>query len=124
MSVKKIAPVEPYSITPEQSSSVSALEMAFGTTRLLPKPDQIPNEFFLNCPRTAAQDYLDLVNALFYNRPLPEMNLEFIGGHEQAAVVKCVRAHLVSREPKHDHKMAGVAFMLSQMIKLEPVNAA
>lgn len=112
-----------YSITPDQAASISAPERAFGTTRLLPSPDQIPAHFLSGRESSYARPYRLLVDALFYGDPLPQGNMEFINGHEQNSVVQCVQAHLASWEPKHEHKMAGVAYMLSLMATLELTDA-
>ncbi len=37
-------------------------------------------------------------------------------------VVRTVRAHLASFEPQHQHKIAGVAFLLSQMAIVQQGN--
>jgi hypothetical protein len=47
------------------------------------------------------------------------MEIEFHAGFEQEPVVRCVQAHLMSFAPKHENKIAGVAFMLRQMATLQ-----
>lgn len=62
---------------------------------------------------------------MFYGSELPNCNIEFLPGFgdEQAPadLNKCVRAHLQSFEPKHEHKMAGVGFMISCVCVLHPI---
>ena len=96
-----------YTLTPEQLESITPAEMAFSTTRLLPELKDIPKEFL------TGNVYTRLVNALFYGRPLPEGDIEMREGFSSEALNRAVRAHLQSWSPKHEHKMAGVAYMVS-----------
>lgn len=108
-----------YSITPAQAASITRLEMAFGTTKLLPPVEAIPASFL--CSTGEAKPYLDLVNALFYGLTLPAGEIELKDGLSAETLRECVLAHLRSFEPKHEHKMAGVAYMLSLLATLKPV---
>ncbi len=96
-----------YTLTPEQVRSVTDVEQAFGTTRLLPDWDDIPTDF------KEGNSYTALADAIFYGRPLPKGTLELVDGVSLADLNKCVRAHLQSFEPKHEHKMAGVGYLMS-----------
>jgi hypothetical protein len=96
-----------YHITPEQVASVTDLEVAFGTARLLPSKADIPKEFW------DGNIYTKLASAIFYNRALPAGSVMFHDGYAKDDVVKAVRAHLSSFEPDHDHKIAGVGYMMS-----------
>lgn len=96
-----------YVITAEQVASISDAELAFGTTKLLPNEEDIPEEFFGDNIHTR------LVNAIFYGKPLPAGDVQFNKGFEKDQTVKCIRAHLNSFGPKHEHKMAGVAYMIA-----------
>lgn len=110
--------MSPYTITPESLASITAPEMVFGTTKLLPPAETIPEQF-----NSGANIYVQLVSAIFYGTPLPKGEIEFHPGFEQEQVVRCVRAHLTSCEPKHEHKMAGVAYMLSLMADLQETSS-
>jgi len=97
----------PYALSPEQVASITDVELAFGTERLLPAWDDIPQAF---------QDgnlYTRIMDALFAGVPLPICDIEFRDGFIAAQVVRAVRAHLSSFAPKHQHKIAGVAYLLS-----------
>ena len=96
-----------YTLTPEQLESITPVEMAFSTTRLLPAMEDIPKEFL------KGNVYIRLVNALFYGQTLPEGDIEMREGFSFEALNRAVRAHLQSWSPKHEHKMAGVAYMMS-----------
>jgi hypothetical protein len=98
-----------YKITPEQVNSVDDVELAFSTTRLLPKWEDIPEEF------KSGNIYTQIAEALFYGNPLPDCSLEMIDGVEPQALNRCITAHLKSFGPKHEHKIAGVGFMLSSI---------
>jgi hypothetical protein len=54
-----------YTLTPENLKSITKLDTAFGTTKLLPPLEAIPKEFF-----ESANIYAQLVSDIFYENPL------------------------------------------------------
>lgn len=103
-----------YEITLEQVDSITDVECAFATVRLLPEMDDIPAEFF------AGNLYTALAQALFHGAPLPPCSVDLNEGVEPEKLNRCVRAHLMSFQPKHEHKIAGVGFMISKLCTLIP----
>lgn len=105
-----------YKLTKDDLASVSDLELAFSTERLLPCWEDIPEDFKKDNP------YSQLAEAIFDGRALPALEMEFLEGFEGDGVPqslnKCVRAHLQSFGPKHQHKIAGVGFMMAQVFRL------
>lgn len=114
--------ITPYAITTEQAASVTKPEVAFGTTRFLPALEAIPQTFLRSTGE--AKPYLELVNALFYGLQLPGGEIEIRAGLSAEGLRECITAHLRSWEPKHEHKMAGVAYMLSLLATLKPIAKA
>lgn len=106
-----------YTITPSDLETITDVDLTFGTTKLLPKTDNIPNDF-----RERGDDlpYFQVVNALFSGKPLVSGDVEFKDGFDPEKVVRVVRAHLASWEPKHEHKISGVAYMLKCMCTITP----
>lgn len=104
-----------YSINPEDLASITDLELAFGTTRFLPPADEIPEEFW------RGNDYTKLAEAIFFGRPLPDFEVLMKEGVEPSLLNKVVRSHLQSFEPKHEHKIAGVGYLIQNLSTLEPV---
>lgn len=108
----------PYLLTRPDLDSISDPELAFSTDRLLPAWDDIPSEF------KNGNLYTELVSAIFYGRELPSADLAFRSGFDDAgapsALNRCVRAHLQSFAPKHQHKIAGVGYMVAQVCELTP----
>lgn len=104
-----------YTVTREDLASISDVELAFSTEKLLPAWEEIPQDF------KDGNEYTALAEALFHNRPVPDTEVEFLGGFEDdgapAALNKCVRAHLQSYSPKHQHKIAGVGYMMSKVFR-------
>jgi hypothetical protein len=105
-----------YTITPEQAASVTQVEQAFGTTRLLPPFDALPLAFQEGTGEAVV--YHQLVDALFYGRPLPDGDIEMHPGVTAESLRNCTMAHLRSFEPSHQHKIAGVAYMVSRLATL------
>lgn len=106
-----------YTIMPADLDAITDVEVAFGTTKLLPKMEQIPADF-----KERGDDliYFQIVNSLFCGTPLPKGNVVFNEGFEQGKVVRAARAHIASWEPKHEHKTIGVAYMLKCMCTITP----
>ncbi|KQW19801.1 MULTISPECIES: hypothetical protein [Pseudomonas] len=103
-----------YSLTPEQIASITKPEVAFSTERLLPAWADIPDEF------KNGNIYTELASAIFYGTKLPPGTIEFNEGFTPEALNNCVRAHLQSFGPKHEHKIAGVGFMIASACTLVP----
>lgn len=97
-----------YTVTPDEIASISDAEMAFSTERLLPSWEDIPEEF------QRGNLYTELATAIFYGLELPVSEIEMKEGFEPQALNRAVRAHLQSFGPKHEHKIAGVGYMIAQ----------
>lgn len=106
-----------YKLLRENVADITDVEHAFGTTKLLPAVDDIPQEFI------AGNKYTELSSCLFRGDKLPNYVVIFNEGFGDLDIVKdlnrCVHAHLRSFEPKHQHKIAGVGYMISKVCKLE-----
>ncbi|NBK98199.1 MAG: hypothetical protein EOM50_09285 [Erysipelotrichia bacterium] len=106
-----------YSITPSDLEKISDVDVSFGTTMLLPKEKDIPEDFK---DYGKNEIYFKIVNSLFYGFTPPDADIEFKDGFDPNKVLRVVRAHLASWEPKHQHKTAGVAYMLKSMCTIMP----
>lgn len=103
-----------YHLTPDLIDSITAPEWAFSTERLLPAWEDIPADF------KQGNSYTELAEAIFYNRPIPNGEIELFAGVDAEKLNRCIRAHLQSFGPKHEHKIAGVGFMISCACTLHP----
>lgn len=102
----------PYAVTPEDMASISDVELAFSTERLLPAWGDIPAEF------RKGNLYTKLAEAIFFGLDLPECEIEMKEGFEPQILNRAVRAHLQSFGPRHEHKIAGVGYMIAQAVIL------
>jgi len=84
-------------------------EIAFGTAKALPVYDSLPEEF----QRHNGTKWNELVSAMFFCG-LREIDATPKEGVDEEKAWRAIRAHLGSWEPKHEHKEAGVAYMMSQ----------
>lgn len=92
--------------------SVNKLEVVWGTTRLLPPKDEIPEEFY------KGNVYTQLADAMWCGEPKPNGEVTINPGFEEVPftnIQACIMAHLKSFDPQHEHKIAGVGFMISKM---------
>lgn len=103
-----------YFVSAEQISSITDVELAFSTTRLLPAWEDIPKAY------REGNLYTELAEAIFFGREMPRCGIELHDGIESQALNRCVRAHLQSFEPKHEHKIAGVGYLMAQACTLHP----
>lgn len=100
----------------EVPKGLNALDVAFGVKPPLPTWDEIPDEF-----KRSSNKYARVASSLFFNGGrLADFGLEVKDGLDDGDVMRAIRTCLGSFEPKHEHKEAGVAFMLSQWCDGEP----
>lgn len=104
-----------YALTLEDLTSITDPEHAFGTTRLLPPWEEIPDEF------KRGNQYTRLATAIFFGNDLPDGECTFLDGFEGGgpALNRAVRAHLRSFAPNHEHKIAGVGYLISKAMRFE-----
>lgn len=108
----------PYQLTRDAISTISDVEIAFGTTKLLPPFDEVPESF------KRGNEYTRMLDCLFANVPLPDANVEFLEGFDDldapALLARVVQAHLRSFQPSHEHKIAGIGYLLSKACRITP----
>jgi hypothetical protein len=89
------------------------LDLAKGTSKFLPKQQQIPEEFY------RGNVYTQVVEAIYFEDPLPaglvKIRPEFQLPNAIRQMQIFVLGHLRSTEPTHEHKIAGVSYMLHKM---------
>jgi hypothetical protein len=91
---------------------VSDAEMAFGTTKLLPKSSEIPEGFDF----MGESKWNKLFSDMFF-LGLESLDVTPKEGVDSNAALRCIKAHRGSWEPKHEAKEAGVAYMMSVLFE-------
>ena len=91
---------------------ISDAEMAFGTTKLLPKSSEIPEGFDF----MGESKWNKLFGDMFFVG-LESLDVVAKEGIDTNAALKCIKAHMGSWEPKHQDKEAGVAYMMSVLFE-------
>lgn len=89
--------------------TISDLDMGFGTVKGLPDYTQIPAEF----KRMGGTKWNDLFADWFYSG-LKSIKLTMNEGVDRTDAMRHIRALMASFEPKHEHKEAGVAYLMSK----------
>ena len=101
----------------QNMNTITDVEIAFGTTKLLPPFDAVPDEF------KRGNDYTRLLDHLFSGQPLPDGEIVFREGFDDteapALLNRVVMAHLRSFEPKHEHKIACLGYLVSQACEVQ-----
>lgn len=107
-----------YNLTRESLNTITDAEIAFGTVKLLPPYAEVPDDF------KRGNHYTDVMNCLFFGKALPEIEMEFREGFQDNEALiqlnRVVSAHLRSFAPKHEHKIAGLGYLLSLVCVLHP----
>ena len=107
-----------YKLQREALNTITDLELAFGTTKLLPPFELVPEQF------RRGNAYTRLLDCMFSGAPLPDAEVAFRPGFDDPdasmLLARAVRAHLRSWEPKHEHKIAGLGYLISQACEIRP----
>ncbi|MDR6884875.1 hypothetical protein [Bacillus sp. 3255] len=92
---------------------VNGLSIAFGgdMSKLLPAMSDIPKEF-----KEGRTKWNDLVGTWFY-RGLKNTQFKPKDGIDKNKALRHVKAIMGSWEPKHEHKEAGCAYLLSEFFE-------
>lgn len=101
---------------------INALDLAFGDIKYLPKMDDIPKEFHDRYDNI----YCKVINQWFFNGYIKAESIATITPKEGIDKVEAQRALAVilrSFAPKHEHKVAGCAYLLSQWFNVEAIEA-
>ena len=91
---------------------LSDVDLAYGTTKGLPSYAKLPDEF----RRHDGTPWNKLVSAMFFSG-VKGLQFSPQPGVDADKAFRHIRALLASWEPKHEHKEAGVAFLMSQYFK-------
>lgn len=87
---------------------ITKLDVAFGTTQGLPAYASIPDEF-----KRGRTKWNELFSAWFFSG-LTGLRVAPSPGVDRDKAIAHIRALMASFEPSHEHKEAGVAFLMSQ----------
>ena len=121
MSTKKPVkpePKKPWTLTPSDVTSLTGPEKVWGTTKFLPPEDEIPEAFW------KGNIYTRLVDSMWANeeRPKGQVNIrEQFKGIPFPVLHGFIMAHLTSFQPKHEHKIAGTAYMVYAMMEITAI---
>lgn len=105
-----------YTLTREALETITDVEMTFGTTKLLPAFEQVPEEF------KRGNAYTEILDCMFAGMPVPDGKVEFRPGFNDPEtpklLLRVISAHLCSFAPKHEHKIAGLGYLISQACEI------
>lgn len=106
---------EPPKLMPQP---VDAIQAAFpaGVMHLLPKWSEIPKEF----DHWGNNEWVKFVSGWFFEGVQREVLWEPNDGIDLAAAQKHLATIMRSWEPKHEHKIGGVAYLMSLWFKKVP----
>ncbi len=102
---------EPAHVGPEQLDQITMFELLFSTTRFLPPYSAIPDSF-----KFGNTKWNRLFSDWFYSG-VTDLQLTPKGEVDVKKALRVIKAHMISFEPSHGHKEAGVAYMMSQLFE-------
>lgn len=114
---KKTEPKKPWDITQSQVESITHKEFIYGTTRLLPPEDEIPKEFW------TSNIYTRVVEAMYVGEKPEHAQVDFLPGfiNDGISLARVTMAHIRSVEPSYEHKIAGVAYLISKVVHITAI---
>ena len=99
-----------------QIPEVTRLELALGTARYLPEWDSLPEEF----RRGHVKPWCDIVGRWFFNGlSVKAEGLVAKPEIDQQQAPAALSALLKSFDPDHNHKINGIAYLMSQWFDIE-----
>ena len=115
---KKPAPPKPWELTQAQIDTITDSEFRYGTMRMLPPVNDIPKEFF-----SSTNIYVRIVDALYVGEEPPFGQVDFNPGFRKdgRAMMRVIMAHLRCVQPDYDHKIAGIALMISKVVHITAI---
>lgn len=96
---------------PEQLDQISMFELQFSTTKFLPQYHVIPDQF-----KFGHTKWNRLLSDWFYSG-VTDLQLVPKRGVDVKKALRVIKAHMISFEPSHGHKEAGVAYMMSVLFE-------
>lgn len=115
---KKPPPTKPWDITQADLDSITTPEYIHGTQRLLPPLDEIPKEFFNH-----HNIYVLIAEALYVGDEPPFGEVSFNPGfiEDGKHMVRAILAHIRCFKPEYEHKIAGIAYMISKIVRVTQI---
>lgn len=102
-----------YSLSRAEVDSITEGEVQCSTTKLLPGWEEIPADF------RNGNLYTRLAEARLLDYQLPGISIALLPGFDDAAacqaIDRCITAHLNAFAPRHQHRIAGVGYMISKV---------
>lgn len=105
-----------WTITPANVHSITRLDVLKGTDRFLPPKEAIPKEFW------GDNEYTRIAESLYIKEVPDPMHVQLHEGFTDGkAITHLCYAHLNDYEASYEHRIAGVAFMLSKMMTVTQI---
>lgn len=100
---------------------LSGLDVAFGNIKHMPKYETVPEEY-----KNSRNPYVEFVTGWFFSGKTKDEMQRLVAkkGVDRNKALCAIKAILCSFEPKHEHKEAGAAYLLSQWFDLKPESEA
>lgn len=100
---------------------VNHLDLAFGSILHMPAYETVPDQF-----KDRGNPYVRAISSWFFNGAkgnaegivIDGNNFTVKAGVDRSKAIAAIRAVLASFEPKHEHKQAACAYMLSEWFDL------
>ena len=108
-----------YSLTQADIESVTDKEVVQGMSRLLPKVEDIPLEHWGWFKGVERNIYFRVAEQLYTGDPPPPGEIVFNPGFTGVGLKRCLDAHVRNIHAEYQHRMAGIAYMLSIILTIK-----
>ena len=109
---KQVEPKKLWNITQKDIGSITNQEFIYGTSRLLPPVDEIPKSFW------DGNVYTRIVEAMYIGDKPKHAQVDFLPGfvNDGTSLARVTMAHLRDMNSDYDHRIAGIGYMISQIV--------
>jgi hypothetical protein len=108
-------------LTQADIESITDEEYTYGTTRFLPPVQAIPDPFWGWFKGYERDVYFRIAEAMYVGEPAPIGEVSFNPGFNGKGMQRFLKAHLHSVQPEYQHKMAGLAFLISMIVTITEI---
>lgn len=103
----------PYSLTQEQVESITPEELLYGTQRFLPCVEDIPLEHWGWFKGVERNIYFRIAEAMYIGEQPPAGEVSLNAGFTGKGMKEFLKAHMICIHPEYQHRIAGMAYMMS-----------
>lgn len=108
----------PYQLSQNDIETITDEEALHGTDRFLPKADDIPLEHWGWFKGVERNVYFRIAEAMYVGETPPAGEVSFNPGFTGKGMARFLKAHMLNIHAEYQHRMAGMAYMMSLIVTI------